>query len=295
MKNKLNSNYMYIVFILLAGFLWGFIGFFSIEISNIGYSAIDITYIRNAIATLGLFLIICIKDKKYFYINIKDIWMFLATGVGSIVFFNVMYFLTINTLNLSVAAILLYTGPFFVVLLSSLFFKEKLTKLKILVLIIASIGCSLTVGVANGIGNVSAIGILTGLLSGLGYGLYSIFGKIALRKYSSYTVTFYTFLVASVSLSIFCIDYNFLQGFSNPLVIVFSIGLGIISTLAPFILYTTGLLNVEAGKASIMTFSEPVVATIIGILIFRDVITISGIIGIIMIFMALVLLNIRKS
>ncbi len=295
MNNKPGTKLIYASFILLAGILWGFIGLFSTMISRAGYSPVEIAFIRTFITAMGIFIIIVIKDRKMFHIDLKDLWMFLGTGIGSIVFFNVSYFITIDLLNLSLAAILLYSGPFFVVILSALFFKESLTKFKILILIMASIGCAFTVGVFNGVGTVSALGVVTGLISGLAYGLYSIFGKVALKKYGTYTVIFYTFLIASLTLSIFSVDTEFIRNINNTSVIIAALGIGIFSTIFPFILYTIGLKNIDAGKASIMTFAEPVVATIIGVSVFKDDLTFSGIFGMILIFISLVLLNLYSK
>lgn len=70
------------------------------------------------------------------------------------------------------------------------------------------------------------------------------------------------------------------------------IGLGLISTLMPFILYTSGLKYVEAGKASVLAFAEPMVAAAAGIVIFNEELNIKNVCGILLIFFAIVLLNI---
>lgn len=44
----------------------------------------------------------------------------------------------------------------------------------------------------------------------------------------------------------------------------------LLSTVAPYILYTKGLANVESGKASIMASIEPVVGTLVGTLVFGE-------------------------
>lgn len=287
--------------ILLAGVCWGFIGLFSKKLSAAGFSSAEITFIRNAVAASGLFGYMLKTDRALLRIHIKDIWMFLATGIGSIVFFNIMYFMTITTLNLSMAAILLYTGPFFVVILSRIFFGEKFTIFKIIALVIASIGCILTTGIiqeiinGNSLKSMPLIGIVTGFCSGFGYALYSIFGKIALKKYHANTVTFYTFAIAAISLGPFCINEKFIQQATHSNILFSAIGIGLISTLLPFLLYTTGLRKVQPGKASIMTFSEPMVATVVGVVVFREELSVMGVMGICLIFVGLVVLNRNKG
>ena len=105
-------------------------------------------------------------------------------------------------MSLSTAAILLYTSPIWIMLMSVVFFREKLDRRKILALALAFAGCVLVSGISgNGI---TPVGLLVGLGSGIGYGLYSILGTVALRKYSPFTVTTYTFLFAAAGSWMIC-------------------------------------------------------------------------------------------
>ena len=99
-------------------------------------------------------------------------------------------------MSLSAAAILLYTSPIWVTLLSALLFYEKLTAAKLAALCMAFGGCVLVSGLGGG--GLTLRGLLLGLGAGLGYGLYSILGSIALRRYSAFTVTALTFLIAAL-------------------------------------------------------------------------------------------------
>lgn len=293
---KLENSLKASIFVILAGACWGIIGIFTRTLSQIGFSSLQITASRCFVTTLCLITYLVIRDRDKLKIDFKDIWYFLGTGIGSIVFFNIFYFITIEQTTLSVAAILLYTAPFFVIILSAIFFNEKITLKKVIALIIAFLGCILITGVI-GVQSVKLtnFGILTGIGSGIGYALYSIFGRIALKKYDTITVTSYTFIVASVGLISFSkINYMTEVLINNKIALVNVLLLGILSTLIPFLLYTKGLQNMEAGKASIMAFVEPMVATIAGIVLFKEQISLQNVAGIILIFISLVLLNLPK-
>ena len=69
--------------------------------------------------------------------------------------------------------------------------------------------------------------------------------------------------------------------------------MAIFSTVIPFIFYTKGLLGVEASVAPIIATLEPVVATLIGFLVFKEIPTFSGILGIILVLGSVVILNIK--
>ena len=60
----------------------------------------------------------------------------------------------------------------------------------------------------------------------------------------------------------------------------------------PYVFYTYGLKYVEAGKASVLAFAEPMVAAVAGIVIFSEPLHAKNVLGIVLIFAAIVLLNI---
>jgi drug/metabolite transporter (DMT)-like permease len=176
--------------------------------------------------------------------------------------------------------------------LSAILFKEKLTKIKILSLLLTFAGCLLVTGFSQDSSQkLSVLGILAGLGAGLGYALYSIFGKYALEKYDAMTIPVYTFLVAGAGL-IPLTDYSALiNSFSNISVVLYAVGIGLLSTALPFILYTKGLSKLEPSKASLIATLEPVVASIIGFTVFNETVTLSKIIGILLVIAALMIIR----
>lgn len=289
----MNKN-IYPISIIFAAILWGIISIFSTPLKLIGISPHTIVAIRSIGAVVLLWAIFGIKDRSLFRIDIKDIWMFIGTGIISFVFFNWCYFIALETTTTAVAVVLLYTSPIFVIIFSAILFKEKLTKIKITALIFTVIGCCFVTGAAGGELNGSLFGIICGIGSGLFYGLYSIFGRFALNKYSSVTVTLYTFLFAAIA-SLFIVDFSqFNILFADTKAIVCSVLLVSLSTVSSFLLYTFGLSRVETGVAAILATLEPVVGVMAGLFYFGEAPTVFKIVGIAMIIGASLLLNIRK-
>lgn len=283
------------VLIILAGICWGIIGLFSRNLSQAGLNSLQITASRCIVTAVSLVLFLLVKDREKLRIKIKDLWIFFGTGVCSIVFFNICYFTTIKMATLSVASILLYTAPCFVMIMSAFFFKERITLRKVGALILAFGGCILITGIiGSSEASISGLAILTGLGAGFGYALYSIFGSIALKKYHPFTVTAYTFIVASLSLLPFSEGYGLLTlTLHKETVLINVVLLGIMSTLIPFLLYTKGLEHMEAGKASVMAFIEPMVATLVGIFIFSEGLSAANMTGIGLIFLSVLILNLK--
>ena len=283
------------VFVISAAVLWGTIGIYSNQLSQYGANVLQIVSIRAIFAALAIFIFILLKDKKHLNIDIHDWKYFFGTGILSFVFFNWCYFIAINKTTLSTAAILLYTAPAIVMVFSIILFKEKLTKRKVAALILTFIGCAFVTGVVKGGQDISPLGILAGLGSGFGYALYSVFGRYALKKYDPITVTLYTFVFASIGL-IPISDIKGLFGLlSNTVAFCNAILLGLAATVLPFLLYTKGLSYLETSKASIIATIEPVVATIIGIILFGEPITVFKIMGVFLVVFAVSILEQKKG
>ena len=278
-------------YILTAGALWGSMGLFVRRLGDAGCSSAEIAQLRSLVTALVLFLYLMIRDRSLFRIRLRDLWCFFGTGVLSIVFFNVCYFTTIELTSLSVAAVLLYTAPAFVIILSAILFKERITGKKILALVLTLIGCICVSGLLRGGASLTLKGFLVGIGAGVGYALYSIFGRYALdRGYRSLTISFYTFLFAVFGTIPFVSMHNVWHAVSSGAAQTAFICLfGLVTTVLPYIIYTKGLQGVENGQASILASVEPVVATILGIVVFHEILHPDEIAGIVLILGAILI------
>lgn len=290
-----SQNRLAYIYVLLGAALWGIIGLFIDELSEAGFTALQIVTLRVVSAAVMLVCFLAIKNPKLLKIDIRDSFSFIGTGIFSIVFFNWCYFTAIEEVSLSVAVILLYTGPAFVAILSRIFFKEPMTNRKVGALLLTLLGCALVIKVIPlSDQRISWFGILVGLGSGFGYALYSIFGKHALKKYESLTVITYTFIFASaVLLPVSGITIEAEQLASTHIWLQV-LGLGFFPTALAYMFYTTGLSMIESSRASITATIEPVVATLLGVFIFNELLTLYQIVGILLVLTAVVLIQLKK-
>lgn len=281
------------VFVMMAACLWGMLGIFVRKITQYDIASMDIVMLRCAGTTVCIGSYGLLFDRKLFRIKLKDTWCFIGTGIFSILFFNFCYFTTITKTSLSIAAIMLYTAPSFVMIMSALLFHEKLSVVKIIALVMAFSGCAFVSGIVGTTVSITGTALLTGIGAGIGYALYSIFGRYALnRGYTSLSITFYTFLIGFLG-TIPMTDsvHTMSVVVEHRDIWIYVVALILFATLLAYVLYTIGLKYIEAGKASIIACIEPVVATISGLIIYGEQISIWSLLGILCVVGSVVLVN----
>ena len=280
-------------FVVLAATLWGTISIFKNMLSNLNLSEPTVVFIRLFISAVVFGIYIFLKNPDLLKVKIRDLWCFFCTGIISLFIFSLCYFKAMTLTSVGLAVTLLYTSPVFVTVLSVIFFKEKITKNKILAIIIAIFGCIMVTELfTQNLEKLNVSGILLGIMSGFSYALYSIFGKLALKKnYSSQTITFYTFLFAFLGALPFCNFNEIISAVPSANFWVGSLGISIICCILPYAFYTKGILGTSTSKASVLAVIEPVVGTLMGIFIFSEAMSIYKLIGIIAILSCTFLLK----
>ena len=283
--------------VILAGCLWGTMGIFVRHLNAIGLQSMEIVEARSVLTAVGMFAALVLFRRDLLKTKAKDLWIFVGGGMASVILFNYCYFQTIQRASLSTAAILLYTSPVFVLLLSVPLFGEKLTRKKLICLVLAITGCALASGVASGGMALSPMTLLLGLGSGFGYGLYSIFSRFALQRgYHPITITAYIFLfgaLGGIPLTDFGQITRVVSADGGNLIYLMVYTL--VTTIVPYISYTTGLQQVENGVAAVLACIEPVMATVFGIFVFSEMPTLSGWLGILLVLIALTALNLQPK
>ncbi len=292
----MNKRKIYSLFIIAAGILWGTMGIFVRTLNEYNFTSMQISALRLIIGVVMIIIFAAIKDRRLFKISIRDIHLFAGMGILSVLLMSWLYFSAIIRISMGVASILLYTAPVWVLIASVMFYKERFTIKKGIALVLAFGGCAAVSGFSSE--GMSISGVLFGLGSGVAYALYSIIGKNALLKYSPITVTLYAFTFGAVATILMCNPIEIISVLGNNIntnLVAELLGLGFVTVFAPYLLYTTGLSKTPAGKSSIMASAEPMTATVLGILVYGEELSLSIVFGILMIVSAIVLLNVGKD
>ena len=260
---------------ILAGFMFGSTGFFVRTLTQNGIDATTLLFLRFSVAIIPILTVILLTDKKLLKIKVKDIPLFLVCA-ACIVGLNLCYNEAMNTIPLSLAAVLLSTAPIFVLIFAYVIFREKITSRKIICIILAISGCLLMTGVVEGgIESVPLFGIVSGTGAAIFWAVYIMSSKKSIEEGNhTFTILLYSIIFISIALIPFT-DFSQIGNFVSKdptLTVLFLIIHSTFSFALPYILSTLSLTYIDSGTSSIiMSGAEPLSALIFGLIIYCEV------------------------
>lgn len=277
------------LYIFIAGILWGIIGIFVNELSSLGVSVPSMSFLRMAFACLIMSSIALIKNgRKVFALTPKTLLFCALLGLVSQGAFNIFYSNSIRLNGVGVAAVLMYSAPVFTGLASRLIFHEKFSGLKLFALALNIMGCILTVTGGNfDTNSISLAGILYGLGSGFGYGMSAIFGRLAGQKTDSITMSAYSYLAAMLFLGIFTAPAVNM----DAKILGVSFLYGLIPTSLAYMLYYNGLRKINnTSLAPVIASIEPVTAVLVGLIIYNEEIGAANFMGFAIVLLSIIII-----
>ena len=287
----MNKKLPGVIYILIAAALFGCVSLFLGGLTAVGTTRLQIIMLRSWITVLLLACLSGFKDKRLPTFRLKDSWIFAAYGIINMIFFSVCYWWSMELVGVSISSILIYTAPVFALVISALFFGEKINKKCVVALIMAISGVICVSGIGTG-ASISPVGFVLGIFAGFLYSLQGIWSRIAIQRgYRPWDITLCATLFCAVcSTPVALADPLPRAFFSSPVCILLITGMSVFCIMIPNILYAKGLETIPVGRASMLTSVEPAVATVIGIVVFHERLTISAIAGIIIIIIAVCIL-----
>lgn len=284
------KRYIHYLYVILGAVCWGLIGLFNRILGELSVPVFQRVTIRNFGALVLLTLVFALTRREVFRVKARHLPLFLGSGLVSIFGLSLVYFQCQMECSLAVAGILLYLAPSFVVLMSAVLWKAPVTKRKVTALVLALVGCALVSGLLGGALTVSPRGLLLGVASGFCYATYTVFAHYALKHYDSLTMTYWTFVVAGLASLLFWDTQTMTAVFASPDGLVGALGLIVVATVLPYLLYTKGLEGVESGKAAIIANVEPVVGALVGVFVFGETLSVWVVLGVVCVLCGVMLL-----
>ena len=264
-----------------AASMWGTLGIFAKILYAQGVSFESLVAVRASVGWLAVIgFLLATRGARALRVERRDFAFLVPLGLVGIGAFYLLYFYTVRESTVGTAAILLYSAPAFVVVLAWLFLREPLNAPKVLALLLTICGISLVVGAYDPANlEVSTTVLITGLLSGLTYGLYAIFGRPVAGHLSpsvvlSYALAFGSLLLVPAAWR----TLGTLAGLpAGSYALLFM--LSVVHTTLAFALYTFGIRHLGAGRAAIVATVEPVVAGAMGMVLLNEELTVLKVIG----------------
>ena len=287
--------------VLCAGILWGSIGFFVRKLNGLGVDTELTAFMRIFCAwiiLIPLLMGMSLKSgRNYFKISKKGLLQCFIMGLVTQAFFNLSYSGCINSVGVAMGSVLLYTAPIFVSILSRLLFKEEINARKGISLVINLLGCFIMVtGGDLSVLKVSGIGILLGIGAGFFYAMVTILGKFTSDEVDPFTMVFYNFLFGWISLALISNPIPKIAAVSDLHFWLLAFGYGLIPTVGSYLFYMNGISHdVELSRVPIIASVEPIIATIIGLLVFGENITLVNALGLIIVLFSIVLMNSERK
>lgn len=252
------------IFLSLAASIWGGM-FVVVKVIVSIIPPIELVWLRYLIAIIVL-LVFSIIRKTQWSFNWKDLGLILLIGlIGntiSIVFQETGTWLS----SAQTGAVITSATPTFMIVFAWLILHEKLTAVKIMSVLTATIGVLLIVGVHFS-GKNMLLGAICLVIAALTWALMSVLVKKVSSRYDSLQITILSTFVAIISLSPFVFsNMGVLQkvDFTQPKVFLSLLYLGIISTALAFVMWNKGLSLMNAGSSGLFFLFQPLVGTLLG-------------------------------
>jgi len=283
-------KYLGPMYLTLAASIWGGMYVVSKMVLAI-IPPLELVWLRYLVALFTL--VICgFATGQSWKLQRKD--TLLISLIGLIGYFISIWaqFAGTQLSSAQMGAMITSATPAFMVLFARILLKERITFRKGLSVLLATIGVFCIIGVGNA-GNSSQLGGMILGIAALTWALMSVLVKRVPNSYSQLVVTTYAILVATIAMTPLVITQvdvvRFQQVMLQPLVWGGILYLGVVSTAGAFFFWNKGLQMVDATRAGVYFFFQPLVGTLLGYLFLGEQVGIGFWIGTLLILMGVLL------
>ena len=209
---------------------------------------------------------------------------------------SITYYQSFHFMDAGIASTILFVYPVMVAVIMALFFKERVTGMTVVAIVLSLIGIALLYKGGTG-ASLSVIGIVLCILSSLAYAIYIVVVNQSSIKMSSFKVTFYAMLVCEITLILYSFTSPelYLHALPSARAWSFAVWLSIVPTILSLVFMTVAVNHVGATPTAILGALEPLTAVTIGVVVFGELLTPRLIVGILFILFAVMLVVLGKD
>lgn len=269
--------------VLTSALMWGAIPLFTRYLYATGLGPLDVASVRSYLAAgMSVVLLLALGDLRNF--KPRDLPFYILYSLLAMSGTFIAYASAVEQLPIAMASVLLYTAPVFVNVLNRVLYQVPFTREKVFSLVLTLAGCALVVRMYDPASlRGEAPGILLGIAAGLCYSMTTVMGTKALEKNPSRCNGLLT--LALSFLPFLAVRPPAVVAQLEPLQLLFAVGLSIVCTVVPYLLYQVGLgCGIDGGNASIAATAEIVAATTYNVVAFGDVVEPLQVLGMAIVF-----------
>lgn len=279
-----------IILAVMAAVLWGIMGIFVRALGSLGFTSFDITFLRCILAGVGFFLFVLWQNPAALKINGKGLITCLIYGAVSYGLGFMSYNISVQRIPVSVATVLMFMSPIWVMLIGALVFHEKIQKKKMGIIAVCVLGAVMVSDLIGTTGvRLDLIGILAGVFNGFGVALQIMIPRYFQSKYSKDTMLVYGFFGGAILLAFFT-NFHSLVSITiqeNTGYVLYNMaGIGLLCTLVANVAYVKSSNYVSTNTTSILSALEVVAGSAVGVLMFQETMSVLQIIGAVTIVVA---------
>jgi drug/metabolite transporter (DMT)-like permease len=261
MASTRNKRYAYGA-AFFAAVLMGSLGIF---VRNISADAIIIAFARLSFGFMFLFgFLILTRNLRAIKVSISPFLLASGLLIGLCVWFYIKAMVHTSLAN---AVILLYLGPLLAVGFAYFVLRESIALFSRLLMSLAFVGCLFLVQFDFSFSSADALGYVYGLLSGLCYALIIITNRKIPAQVSPLGRSFYQLLIAALSLIPFLVGHEFHMRLED---LPWLLAAGFFQGFLGLTFMIFAIRHLTAYEFGILSYLEPVTATLIGVMIYTE-------------------------
>ncbi len=246
-----------------------------------------------AVILLGLFMAV---ERKSFSITLKEFAILVPLGV-LFALSSLTLFASFHFMDVGVASTLLFVYPVMVSIIMAIFFKERITFVTVLSILLSLSGIALLYRGGDG-GVLDTTGVLLVMLSSLTYALYIVIVNKSSLRMSSLKLTFYVLLVGVLlitSCSFFGDGETRIQILTTPSMWLHASILAVFPTIVSLLLMVVAVHEIGSTPTAVIGALEPLTAVMLGVTLFGEELTLRLSVGITLILSAVILIILGNS
>jgi len=258
-----------VILIVGAAFFWGIMPIIAKFALANGSDGLTSAAMRAYVGAV-VYIVYGFGTGAFKKLKLKQLPFFLLNGFCSITMMYVGYLKSLEYIPAAMASAIVYTAPAFVIIFSRIIYKEPITKVKALAVLLTFGGCLLVVKMYDpaSVGT-NIVGILYALAAGIAYSTLTLFGRKGVSLYDAELGSIMPAICGAVMMVFFKPPWT--VEIPNVKLLIAFIAIGVVGGFLPFLLYLKGMnCGVEGGNASVIATLEPVVTAVMSVIIYGE-------------------------